>query len=142
MQILSGFQGKWSLRLPDPISAHVWDFTVPKELRLAAFLAWMRLHAHAGKCCTWWTEWLHALPKTSDVPLLRRASDAQITRLTQAHPALGKRARQDRSHWATMCQDVIASSKHIWLQIPVLRPGTSGPWSHPLGDCSNPPTIC
>lgn len=133
MQILSEFQVEWGLQLPEPIRAYICDIAVAKEIRLAAFVAWMRWHAHEGENCTWWTDWLQALPNSSGVALLRYASDTHLTQLSQAHPALGNRCRQDRSKWASVCHDVITAEDSIWLQIPVMRPGTSAPWSHPIG---------
>ena len=133
VQVLAEFQTHWGLQLPEPVQAYICDLEVAKEIRLAAFLAWMRCHAHLALRGPWWSDWLQALLQKSDVALLRNASDDQVAWMSHIHPTLGERARTDRAQWKLLWQHAGEKGRRVWQHIPFLKPGSKAPWSYPIG---------
>lgn len=116
--------------LPSPLQDYVFSRLLDKELRLAAMLAWMRLH---GSNIDYWAQWFSCLPSIEDVPLLSMSSTAERQILDSHVPHLGARAHEATVGRTQAWVAAVANTPHIWLALPELTPGKTAPTSFPHG---------
>jgi hypothetical protein len=136
LQVLASLQSQWQLPLPKPLLDYVDSRSLDKELRLAAMLAWMKLHVAPVRTHDHWAQWFSDLPRLEDVPLLSTTSALESQILESYAPHLRARTLRAKAHRVKAWGSAVATSPHIWLALPKLAPNTTAPNSFPQGTIS------